>query len=240
MNGTDARWPKNVPALLPEQQAIREDFMRYWHEVLPERYSAIERFNHGFPRAHRRDWPIPRIKTLEIGAGLGEHIAYEDLSFQEYTALELRELMATRIQERYPDVQVLVGDVQERIGVEDAHFDRVLAVHVLEHLPNLPAALSEIRRVLKPDGRFSAVIPCEGGAMYALGRNLTSRRLFEKRYQCSYDWFIHTEHINKCWEILDELKKVFRITRSQFWPFRIPVVHANAVLGVDCLPLKSR
>jgi len=81
---------------------------------------------------------------------------------------------------------------------------------------------------------LSVVIPCEGGGFYALGRNLTSRRLFEKRYGTSYDWFIHTEHINTCWEILEELRKSFQISRATFWPFRVPVIHANAVIGLHC------
>ncbi len=35
-------------------------------------------------------------------------------------------------------------------------FDVVVANHMLYHVPDLPQALSEIRRVLKPDGRFIA------------------------------------------------------------------------------------
>jgi SAM-dependent methyltransferase len=234
MDSATLRWPKQPRELTVEQQAIREDFMQYWHEVLPNRYSVLERFNQGFPTARRSDWTAPRIRTLEIGAGLGEHIAHEDLSFQEYTALELRSAMAAEISAKYPTVKVLVGDVQGHIDAPDGYFDRVVAVHVLEHLPNLPAALQEIRRVLKAGGRLSIVLPCEGGAAYGLGRNLTSRRLFESRYKCSYDWFIQAEHVNTFWEILEELKRTFRITRSVYWPFRLPLLHANAVVGLDC------
>src|SRR5215470_14444673 len=41
-------WPKTFPVLTPEQRATSDDFMRYWHEVLPRRYGLIERFNHGY------------------------------------------------------------------------------------------------------------------------------------------------------------------------------------------------
>ena len=57
--------------------------------------------------------------------------------------------MAARIRERHPGVEVLVGDCQQRLPFDDGSFDRVLAIHVLEHLPNLPAALAEIRRLLQ-------------------------------------------------------------------------------------------
>lgn len=206
--------------------------MQYWHEVLPGNYGLLERFNHGFPRAHCSDRPAGTIRTLEIGAGSGGHLAYEDLSFQEYTALELREAMAAHIRAKYPQVKVLVGDVQTHIPALDAYFDRVVIVHVLEHLPNLPAALAEIRRVLKPGGRCSVVLPCEGGLLYDLARRASSKRTFEKRYRSSYDWCIRAEHVNNCVEIMEELRQLFQVTQSRFWPFRIPNVHMNLVVGV--------
>jgi SAM-dependent methyltransferase len=229
-------WPKILPSLTPEQKAIREDFMQYWHEVLPNRYSWLERFNHGFPAARRRDWSVSRIRTLEIGAGLGEHLAHEDLSFQDYTALELRPAMASHISVKYPHVKVIVGDVQEEIASESGNFDRIVAVHVLEHLSNLPAALIEMKRVLKRTGRIEIVLPCEGGLAYKIGRNLSARRLFEARYRCSYDWFIQSEHVNNYWEVMGEIRRYFTIQRTEFWPFRIPVVQANLVLGVIAVP----
>ena len=226
------RWPKQLPVLTPEQQAIREDFMRYWLEVLPSRYGLIERFNHQYALA---GCPTGGCRTLEVGAGSGAHLAYENLTLQEYTALELREELAHQISLKYPQVHVLVGDVQERIEAPDRWFDRVIVIHVLEHLPNLPAALEEIKRVMKPDGYFSAVIPCEGGAAYEMARNISARRLFEKRYGCPYDWFVKSEHVNDVWELLDELGRHFRITDKSYWPLRVPAVHLNLVIGLTCV-----
>ncbi len=42
------------------------------------------------------------------------------------------------------------------LGFADASFDGVIANHMLYHVPDLPHALSEIKRVLKPSGRFYA------------------------------------------------------------------------------------
>jgi len=70
-------WPKVVPPLTEEQRRISDDFMKLWHEVLPKKFGIIEKFNHSFPVKYSR----PDFKTtLEIGAGLGEHLHYEKLT----------------------------------------------------------------------------------------------------------------------------------------------------------------
>jgi SAM-dependent methyltransferase len=48
-------------------------------------------------------------------------------------------------------VSLLVGDAQ-RVPFADASFDRVLGMHMLYHVPDRDLAISEIRRVLSPDG----------------------------------------------------------------------------------------
>jgi len=147
------KWPKTLPPLTAEQARINDEFMRLWHEVLPRRFGIVETFNHNFPVRHS---PAGFRTTLEIGAGLGEHLNYEKLSPEQeknYHALELRENMAEKIRENFPRVQTIVGDCQARLDFPDGHFDRILAVHVLEHLPNLPACIRECYRLLaRPHG----------------------------------------------------------------------------------------
>jgi SAM-dependent methyltransferase len=232
-------WPKKLPTLTAEQARIREDFMKHWHEVLPQRYSAIESFNHRYPLRDLNGSATGNRRTLEIGAGLGEHLAYEQLNGVDYYALELREEMAERIRERFPNVKTIVGDIQQALDFPQHHFDRVVAIHVLEHLPDLPSALKEIHRLLSPKGRFDVVIPCEGGAAYTLARRISAQRIFEKRYKMSYDWFIKSEHINVPHEILRELKRYFRIDNSRHFPLMIPSVTMNLVIGLRLSPLSS-
>jgi SAM-dependent methyltransferase len=229
---TKTSWPKPVPQLSAEQERIRDDFMRYWHEVLPKRYSVIERFNHGY--AVRSG--LAGGKTLEIGAGLGEHLAFEQYQDEDYWAVELREEMAEAIKRKYPRVQTIVGDCQRRLPLEDASFDRALAIHVLEHLPDLPSAIGELRRVLKDDGRLVVVIPCEGGLAYGLARRISAQRIFERRYKVSYDWFIRSEHINVPSEIIGELAERFEILERRYFPLRVPLATANLAIGLTMRP----
>lgn len=225
------KWPKRLPELTDEQRRIRDEFMKLWHEELPRKYGVVEWFNHGYPvwrRQHRRSG----TRTLEIGPGLGEHLEYEDLEDQEYHAVELREPMAARLRERFPGCQAVVGDCQTRLPYPDGHFHRVLAIHVLEHLPNLPAALTEIRRVLAPGGQFCVVIPCEGGRLYSFCRNISARRLFERTYKMSYDWLYQSEHINVPAEIEDELARHFAVSHRRYFPLLVPLVDANVCIGL--------
>jgi ubiquinone/menaquinone biosynthesis C-methylase UbiE len=230
-------WPKILPHLTPEQQRISDDFMRYWHEVLPKRYGVAEDFNHNYPVRHA---PKRFLRTLEIGAGLGEHLSYERLTPEQkshYVALELRENMAARIRERFPEAQICVGDCQTRLDFVDGYFDRILAIHVLEHLPNLPGAIAEMYRLCnKESGGFSVVIPCEGGLAYTMGRRISAQRIFEKRYKQSYRWLIEREHLNRPAEIMEELVRFFVITNREFFPLKVPVVDLNLCIGLTLRP----
>jgi SAM-dependent methyltransferase len=235
-----AKWPKIVPPLTERQQQISDDFMKRWHEELAgrSRYGLIEIFNHNFPVKYSK----PNFKTtLELGAGLGEHIHYEKLTPEQeenYHANEVRENMAAEIRKRFPRVQTVVGDCQQSFAFADGYFDRVIAVHVLEHLPNLPATICESYRLLnKERGRFFVVIPCEGSPAYALARKISAERVYKKRYGGSYKWFYRREHINLPHEILAELGPYFSIEARSFFPLPfLPFVFNNLVIGLSLVP----
>lgn len=233
------KWPKNFPELTARQQEINHDFVKYWHEVLASRarYSLIEKFNHEYVV---KQAPKEFSTTLEIGAGLGEHIEYEKLSTEQkknYVALELRENMAEQIKIRHPMITTHVGDCQQSLPFEDGHFDRILAIHVLEHLPNLPAAIKEMHRLCnKKNGYFSIVIPCEGGVAYTLARRISAQRIFERRYNQPYKWFIEREHINLPSEIFQELDHYFDIEHRSFFPLALPLINFNLCIGITLRP----
>jgi ubiquinone/menaquinone biosynthesis C-methylase UbiE len=238
---TTRKWPKHVPPLTPEQQRISDDFMRYWHEeVLPQRYGTVERFNHGYvvrraPKGFRR--------TLEIGAGLGEHLDAERLTDEQqsnYYAVDIRENMASDIRRRFPKANAIVADCQQRLDFPDGYFDRIIAIHVLEHLPDLPAAVRELYRVCdKAIGTFSIVIPCEGGLAYSVARMISSKRMFEKRYGQPYEWFIKREHINVPREIFEEIDPYFERRESTYFPLPVGFEFCNICIGATFAPRPS-
>lgn len=231
------KWPKIIPPPTPEEKRVNDDFMEYWHNVLPKTYGFADKFNHEYAV---KNAPMEFLKTLEIGAGLGEHLDYEKLSLDQrksYHSVELRANMVQQIRERYPDVNVVHGDCQKKLPFEDGYFDRILAIHVLEHLPDLPACIAEMYRLCNKDhGIFSVVIPCEGSLAYSLAREISAKRIFEKRYKVSYHQFISREHINLPWEIYEELKKHFKITHVSHYPLKIPFQFCNLFIGITLRP----
>ena len=234
------KWPKVLPPLTPEQQQRSDEFMKLWHVELAgrPRYGLIERFNHEVPV---RNSPPGFTTTLEIGAGLGEHLQYERLTPEQqagYYCNEYRENMAAEIRRRHPGVRTIVGDCQQHLDFPDGYFDRVLAIHVLEHLPDLPAAIREAWRLLrKPAGRLLVVIPTEGSLAYSLARKVSAERVWNKHFQVSYTEFYRREHINLPAEILAELLPYFTIARRSLFPLPfLPFVFCNLCIGLALVP----
>jgi len=229
-------WPKPRPVLTEEQQAIFADWYRHWlsEAGMQGRYSLVDRFGHQYAA---RTF-VQGCRTLDMGAGNGGHLKYEDLDNQIYTALESSELLATQIQKIYPQANVVIGDCQKRTEFQDNYFDRILAIHLLEHLDNLPSTLNEVCRTLRPGGRFSVVIPCEGGFLYRLGRKFSSEKMFVARYHQSYDWLIKYDHINTAREVLVELAKRFHFEDRSYFPFLLPILDLELVIGMTCIPIK--
>ena len=234
---TSAKWPKRFPPLPPERQRINNDFIKYWHEVLPKRYGFVDEFNHRYPVLNS---PSGFARTLEIGAGIGEHLEYEKLNTEQesnYVAVDIRENMVAEIRCRFPSVTAIVADCQQRLPFENGYFDRILAIHVLEHLPDLPAAIREVHRLCdKIRGIFSIVIPCEGSLAYTLARRFSAKRIFQKRYQQPYDWFIEREHINRAFEIFEEIAPYFDRIHATYFPIALNFEFCNLCIGATFRP----
>jgi SAM-dependent methyltransferase len=95
-------------------------------------------------------------RVLEVGCGTGafaERLTGE-LSHAEVVATDQSPRFAQLTAARGVDARV--ADVQD-LPFEDASFDVVAALWMLYHVPDLDRGLAEVRRVLRPGGRFVAV-----------------------------------------------------------------------------------
>ena len=215
-------WPKTIPDLPPELEAKRQAWHHYWLSQYDERYSFVTKFNQRFLESLQHDSSGETV--LELGPGARGGTPGLLSSGDSYYCCDVDPIFCEQLRSSLPEGRVACGDIQKRLPYENGFFDRVVAMHVLEHLPNLLAALREVLRILKPNGHLDIVIPCEGSALYTLGRHFSSARVFKKKFGSGFWKIMKVEHVNTASEIVREIERVFAVERSQFFPLPAPAV----------------
>jgi ubiquinone/menaquinone biosynthesis C-methylase UbiE len=105
-----------------------------------------------------REWACSRAegKVLEIAVGTGRNLAYHRGDI-ELTGIELSpEMLAIahrRREELGREADLRIGDAQA-LDLPDESFDSVVCTLALCTIPDDRMAVSEVRRVLRPGGRF--------------------------------------------------------------------------------------
>jgi SAM-dependent methyltransferase len=87
-------------------------------------------------------------RVLDVGCGNGRYTSRLREAFPEAEVIGVD--LASGVLESVPEPTV-VADVAD-LPFEDGSADVVLAMHMLYHVPDIPAALDELRRVLAPGG----------------------------------------------------------------------------------------
>lgn len=111
--------------------------------------------------------PRGKLKILDIGCGTGfrTHVLSKNGALVVGVDISAKNIKIAR--DRYPKIRFFRMSAA-RLRFKDATHDQVHAIDVLEHVENLSAVLSEIARVLKPGGTFTAVIPAEKSEKWLL------------------------------------------------------------------------
>jgi ubiquinone/menaquinone biosynthesis C-methylase UbiE len=96
-------------------------------------------------------------KILEIGAGAGANFAYYPKTVS-WLGIEPNSFMHPYLQQEaenrgFTEIELHQGTA-EKLPVEDNSIDVVVSTHVLCSVEDLTASLQEIKRVLKPGGKF--------------------------------------------------------------------------------------
>jgi arsenite methyltransferase len=97
----------------------------------------------------------PGERVLDAGCGPGFYVAelLERVGDEgSVVGVDASDQMLAMTAKRAPRADLREGDVTA-LPVEDADFDRALSVQVLEYVADIPAALSELHRALRPGGR---------------------------------------------------------------------------------------
>jgi ubiquinone/menaquinone biosynthesis C-methylase UbiE len=101
------------------------------------------------------------LGVLDVGCGQGIDLYHYATAGARATGIDLTprhcELARQHLAVMGGAAEVVNGDA-ERLPFDDATFDRVSSNGVLHHTPDMPAALREVLRVLKPGGEARIIV----------------------------------------------------------------------------------
>ena len=188
--------------------------MRASHKLVEKKFDSGTHFN----------------KVLEVGAGTGEHFSFVRHSFDQYVLSDLDAKTLQRAKEKigakHSNKIIFETQPGSHLNYNDDHFDRLVAVHVLEHIYMPHLALKEWRRVLKHGGVLSILIPTDPGIAWRLGRHLGPRKNAIAQ-GIAYDYVMAREHVNSCNNLIALLRHYFPHSTESWWPFPVPSIDLN-------------
>ncbi len=169
-------------------------------------------------------------QVLEVGAGTLAHLPFVRHKYDRY--------LASDFDQKVLDVAAnspAIGDRVELLKLDsrtlpfaDDTFDRLIATHVLEHVPDPHLALAEWVRVVKPGGVISLLLPCDPGWMWRFGRHFGPRKQAE-RAGLPYDYYMAREHINSIFNLHEILSFHFPKRTVSWWPCRVGLPDLNLI-----------
>ncbi|GFR20396.1 methyltransferase-like protein 7A [Trichonephila clavata] len=98
-------------------------------------------------------------EILEIGIGDGANLEYYPEN-SSLTALDMNESFEPYLKEnlkKYPEIRYrrkVIAMAEKMVGVEDSSVDVVVCTYVMCSAKSVPSVLKEVKRVLKPGGKF--------------------------------------------------------------------------------------
>ncbi len=96
--------------------------------------------------------------TLEIGFGTGLNLRHYPAAVTRLTVIDSERMLADRVAKRLAraamPVEQMQLDASGHLPFADHSFDTVVSTFTLCSIADLPAAVAELRRVLKPEGQF--------------------------------------------------------------------------------------
>jgi ubiquinone/menaquinone biosynthesis C-methylase UbiE len=157
--------------------------------------------------------------VLEVGANRGEHLQYVRHGFSQYYLTDLR------LPPTSADARVISAEADvEKLPFADSHFDRVISTCVFHHVNNPEVALQEARRVTKPGGLITILLPTDPGIAYRTVRSMTTVRVASRRGLGRQANLVHARaHHNHFWSLEKLMHAAFAddSVEERFWPLRV-------------------
>ena len=118
---------------------------------------------------------------------------------------------------------------EKKINSYKNKVDRIIASHVLEHIPDPENSIINWINLLNKNGSISLALPCDPGLLYRLGQLLSMRKACNiyKITRLEKDLWQSREHINALQKLIFILNYYFKKKKTFWFPFFLPIVDIN-------------
>ncbi len=165
-NGQDVQGAAEKPAV-PLDEYGKHYFERYNYADRPlGRFSMYWFARRYYAALVRRYAPARGGKLLELGAGLGHLLGLLQDDF-ECVGIDIADYSAEQIERNAPRARGLVMSADDLSPFADGEFAVVVALHLVEHLPDPADTLRQVYRILQGGGLFLFATP---NPVYSLRR----------------------------------------------------------------------
>lgn len=166
----------------------------------------------------------------DIGCGTGSMFRYLG-DPRRVIGIDINLSLLKVCRDRHPLATLVCCDIT-RPPLRPGSLPALVSVGALEHMFYLEAVLTNLERILAPEGRAYVLVPTEGGAAWTLARNLFTMPTYCRdtgltRRQVTEA--VQVEHCNSVFAIDNAIRKHFKIDRAGYWPLRTGGPHLNLI-----------
>lgn len=212
-------------------------------EVFYRDYYKSIIFGNGFgPRAIRKthdsmEKPFKKQSfdtVLEIGGGTGEHLSFIKHEYLKYFLTDIKKPILNS--DFVGNEKIICQQANaEDLPFPDYTFDRVIATCLLHHVEKPELVLSEILRVMKPEGVATIFLTCDPGILVRMLRSISTARTAKKAGFKGYKLMVARDHRNHVASLLQMTQYVFRNRRQKisYFPFRLRSWNLNGYVVIQ-------
>jgi SAM-dependent methyltransferase len=174
MGGCDVpRWRHCIPAAPRLSSPLAGDTFiavkDYYEELWANLPEDLEPPDQQLRRTFALSALEPADRVLDLGCGAGDLTADLATAAPQIIGADVAEAALARARRRHPRLDLRLVPIDGPLPFEDGAFDVVWSSEVIEHVADTARWLSEVRRVLAPQGRLLLTTPDHGRLRLLLG-----------------------------------------------------------------------
>lgn len=174
--------------------------------------------------------------TLELAATHGQHLDFVTHGYRTYILSDfvLHDTLVAKSKEK-DNVSVMKLDVRDLNELSENEIDRVIVTCLLHHIEEVPLAIEQMVRVIKPEtGVIDILLPNDPSFIWNLGRIIFTvpKVLLAGKSWKEYWEYVKDEHVNKIDQILLDVKNTALSKNLRVAYSKIPFDHAPGFLTI--------